>query len=76
MLAMSREGLLIMAALVLILGICIGYIVCRVRTYHRVGSFIINYSNPEMDLVKLELDKDLDYIEKQHEIEFEVRIIR
>ena len=76
MLVMSREGLLIMAALVLIIGICIGYIICRVRTNHRVGSFIINYSNPEMDLVKLELDRDLDYIEKQHEIEFEVRIIR
>lgn len=71
----SREGFLIMAALVLIIGGCIGYIVCRVRTNHRVGSFIINYSNPEMDLVKLELDKDLDYIEKQHEIEFKVRII-
>lgn len=76
MLVISREGLLIMAALVLIIGICIGYIICRVRTIHRVGSFIINYSNPEMDLVKLELDKDLDFIEKQREIEFEVRIIK
>lgn len=72
----SREGMLIMAALILVIGICVGYILCRVRTYHRVGSFIINYSNPEMDLVKLELDKDLDYIEKQREIEFEVRIIK
>ena len=71
---MGEEALLVVA--VLILGIALGFIFDRVLTRHHVGSFIINYSNPEVDLVKLELDKDLDYIEKQHEIEFDVRIIK
>lgn len=71
---MGEEALLVVA--VLILGIALGFIFDRVLMRHHVGSFVINYSNPEADLVKLELDKDLDYIEKQHEIEFDVRIIK
>lgn len=63
-------------AAVLVLGIALGFIFDRVLTRHHVGAFIVNHMDPATDLCKLELDKDIDYIEKQRTIEFDVKIIK
>ena len=68
-------GEILVTTVVFILGLVLGFIFDRFSRHH-VGSFVINYSNPDTDLVKVELEEDLDYLDRQKTIEFDVKVIR
>ena len=57
----------------LIIGFALGYLFWRPK---KVGSFTINYSDPEKDLCTLELKEDIDTIDKLRDMMLEVHVIR
>lgn len=71
---MSGKELILLAA-VAIVFLGLGVIFDRVLTHHRVGSFTINYNDPEKDLCTLNLEKDLDYIDSLRTMELDVKVV-
>ena len=70
---MPKEMLIVAA--VLAIGIALGIIFDRVLTHHHVGTFTINYEDPETDLCTLRLDKDLGQIQKLRTMELDIKVI-
>ena len=70
---MNGYELYLILALVFILGFGIGFII---RWPKKVGTFTINYSDPEKDLCELRLDKDLPEIDKLYRIALDVKVIK
>jgi len=65
----------IMLIIFAVIGWGLGFIFDRVLTHHHVGTFTINYEDPEKDLCTLSLDKDLGQIQKLHTMELDVKVI-
>ena len=68
-----KEWILLAAVAIVFLGL--GFIFDRILTRHHVGTFTINYNDPEKDLCTLNLEKDLDYIDSLRTMELEVKVI-
>lgn len=69
----SKELILLITVAVVFLGL--GIVIDRILTRHRVGTFTINYNDPEKDLCTLNLEKDLDYIETLYKMELDVKVV-
>ena len=69
----GKELILLVAVAIVFLGL--GVIFDRVLTHHHVGSFTINYNDPEKDLCTLNLEKDLDYIDSLQTLELDVKVV-
>lgn len=70
---MSGYELYLLIALVAVIGFVLGWLSNNVK---KVGTFTINYSDPEKDLCELRLDKDLPEIDKLHRIALDVKVIK
>ena len=69
---MSGIELYIVTVIVFIIGLALGYLLGRPK---KVGSFTINYTDPQKDLCQLELTSDLDVIDKLKRMELDVKVI-
>ena len=70
---MNGMELYLVFGAVLIIGFIFGYLVGRPK---KVGSFTINYTDPQKDLCKLELNEDLDVIDKLKTMTLAVKVIK
>lgn len=70
---MNGVELYLIMTLVFIIGFVFGYLVTKAK---KVGTFTINYSDPEKDLCQLELTEDLDTIDKLRNVSLKIRVIK
>ena len=70
---MNGTELYLVLAAVLIIGFVLGLLTGRPK---KVGSFTINYTDPEKDLCQLELTSDLDEIDKLKVMSLTVKVIK